>query len=385
MPDPTEIAKIPNSDPADGPALSAWVFADPVRSGLPVASLTVLDRLLVALHRAGYGDISVVRSGALPRTPRADALGIRFSRVPTPPACAGPVLVARAEVLVQTSDLRRLGSRPGRLAGRGGEAFPIGIVDGTAANWETALVELPLVQAEGVARWVRDPGEAESAGRALWNSLTSSSDGWVDRVFNRPVGRPLARWLSRTWVTPNQISVASVLLGVIAGGMFALGQYGWVVAAALLFQFSAVLDCVDGDVARIVFKESPLGKWLDLVGDQVVHVSVFAGIAIGLLVRGSGVPAGWLGAAAVAGALMSFVVVLRGMKRSREKGGDQRLGRLLDAATNRDFSVLVLVLACADLLEVFLWLAAIGSHVFWMLLAWLQRRTPVAPDQRGAA
>lgn len=387
MPDPANNAETTITDPTTAAVRRAWVFTDPDRSGLEVASLTVLDRMLVALHRAGYGDISVVHTDRLPlpRTRRADALGIRYVRVSSVPAGSGLVLAARAEVLVQTGDIRRLGSRPGRLVGRGGELLPIGIVEGSAGNWEAALADLPVVPAEGVACRVRDREEAISASRDLWNSLTSSSDGWVDRVFNRPVGRPLARWLSRTWVTPNQISVASVLLGVVAGGMFALGQHAWLIAGALLFQLSAVLDCVDGDVARVVFKESPLGKWLDLVGDQVVHVSVFAGIATGLLARDSTVPAGWLGVIAVAGALLSFGVVLRGMKRSREKGGDQRLARLLDAATNRDFSVLVLILSLADRLEVFLWLAAVGSHLFWMMLAWLQRKAWVTPDRRGVA
>jgi len=205
----------------------------------------------------------------------------------------------------------------------------------------------------------------------------------VDRVFNRPVGRPLARWLSRTWVTPNQISVASIVLGVIAGGLFGVGRSEWAIAGGLLFQLSAVLDCVDGDVARIVFKESPLGKWLDLIGDQVVHVSVFAGIAIGLSRGGSEAPVGWLGAVAIVGALISFLMVVKGMKRSAVPAGDRVLGRFLDAATNRDFSVLVFALACLDRLEVFLWLAAVGTHVFWVLLGWLQRRA--ALDRRGEA
>lgn len=72
----------------------------------------------------------------------------------------------------------------------------------------------------------------------------------------------------------------------------------------------------------------------------------------------------------MAGALISFAVVVRGMRqRSREHTLWQRL---IDAATNRDFSVLVLVLACWNELGWFLWLAAVGSHLFWVAALGLQ-------------
>lgn len=62
---------------------------------------------------------------------------------------------------------------------------------------------------------------------------------------------------------------------------------------------------------------------------------------------------------AALGAAISFAVVLRGMKAAPAGGGRGLLGKLLDAATNRDFSVLVLLLAVVDRLAWFLWLAAV--------------------------
>lgn len=149
-----------------------------------------------------------------------------------------------------------------------------------------------------------------------------------------------------------------------------MGRHEWSVVAAALFQVSAIVDCVDGDVARSVFKESPLGKWLDLVGDQVVHAAVFVGIAVGLWRSGLHGPFLALGGSAVLGGLIAFGVVVRGMTRKGEP--NRRLQRLIDGATSRDFSVLVLALACAHHLEWFLWMAAVGSHVFWVLALGLQ-------------
>lgn len=372
-------------------SLPAVLFCDPATASLRVVALTLLDRLVVAAHRAGCAPIFVVTAGELPDLRRSRALGVAVSVVRKLPELAGPALVADTRQLVQAGDLRELMKQGGRLAARDGSLLPAGVISGArlaeppvlvtlpgssesrapqAAELDAALSALPVVTAQGVAASVTGAESARAAGEALWRSLSSSSDGVVDRWFNRPVGRRLlSRWLVHTPVTPNQVSVAATLLGAVAGGMFAVGRPGVSVAAAVLFQLSAIVDCVDGDVARAVFKESPLGKWLDLVGDQVVHGAVFAGIAVGLWRSGTG-PFLWLGASAVLGGLIAFAVVLRGMKAGG--AGGHALQRLIDASTNRDFSVLVLALACLGRLEWFLWLAAVGSHVFWLTALSLQ-------------
>ena len=40
--------------------------------------------------------------------------------------------------------------------------------------------------------------------------------------------------------------------------------------------------------------------------------------------------------------------------------------RLIDTATNRDFSLLVVLLALIGKLDLFLWMAGIGVHLFWI-------------------
>ncbi|MCI0541494.1 MAG: CDP-alcohol phosphatidyltransferase family protein, partial [Verrucomicrobiales bacterium] len=253
-----------------------------------------------------------------------------------------------------------------------GVLLPIGIVSGCSKVALTHLPTRPTVVANGMAAAINNSESARASERELWTSLTSSSDGYVDRHFNRPVGRPLSQWLIHTSVSPNAVSLASILIGLAAAVCFVSGSYAAGIVGAVLFQISAVIDCVDGDIARAVFKESPLGKWLDLAGDQVVHVAVFATIATGLYQRDNAISVLWLGLSAVAGALLSFAVVVRGMKRLSEKP-NTLLQRLIDSATNRDFSVLVLALAVANEIDLFLWLVAIGSHAFWIALYWLQR------------
>lgn len=352
------------------------VFCTRPAPATEVAALTVLDRLLVALHRAGCQPIYVVAPHELPRLRRAPALGVRFTTSPEPPPLAGPVMIASDDWLLTVADVRAAIAQHGRLQTPTGRLIPGGVVASLAVPIEETLAQSPAVIASTVAHEITDPATARSAERALWVSLTSANDGFVDRHFNRQAGRPLSKLLIRTSVTPNQVSVCSTLIGLVAAGLFASGRPSWMIVAALLLQLSAVIDCVDGDIARVVFKESPLGKWIDLVGDQFVHIGVFVGLGLGLWRAQVDAPVLALGLSAGLGVIISFFVVLRSqrMPASSQSG---LLKRILNAATNRDFSVLLLALAVIGRLEWFLWLAGVGVHVFWLLAFSLTRGRPV--------
>jgi len=193
----------------------------------------------------------------------------------------------------------------------------------------------------------------------------------VDKYFNRPVGRWLSKILVHTPVSPNQVSVAASLLGLVSAWFFAQGDPGSAVWGAILLQISAIVDCVDGDLARVMFRESRVGKWLDIIGDQVVHLSVFASIGIGLYRAGSEAPVLLLATSAAIGVVISFAVVTHGMLQP-ESRRNTRLQKLVDATTNRDFSVLLLLLAWLGKLPWFLWMTAIGVHVYWLLALGVQ-------------
>lgn len=356
----------------------AVVWVDAGTAKIRVAGLTLLDRILVAIHRAGYGPITVVHEGPLPDVRRARAWQIPYEVRSQAPAGGGIRLLIRTDVLVTRMDLEALrGRSSARLVDEGGSWLPVMVENGLGdGGWNPSTMEaMETVRGTGTVARVVDREGARRAERCLWASLTSASDGWVDRVFNRPLGRPLSKLLIHTPVSPNQISVMATGLGVLAAVGFATGQSMVAWWAAVVFQLSAVVDCVDGDVARVVFKESKLGRWLDIVGDQVVHTAVFLGIAWGEMVRGSGSLALGLGLVAVLGALISFAVVVWAQHRMGSgSGGGGRLSVWLQAVTNRDFSVVVLVLAVVDRLDLFLWMAALGSHVYWMLVWWVHRR-----------
>lgn len=371
---PCNVVALQNRDTSVTHEYPAVVLVRPKTAGLEIAALTLLDRLIVALHRGGCTRIILVTPEPIPDLKRSRAWRISYDVASERPPLTGPVLVATTDLLVQAADVRELLSRGGRLESADGRGMQIGIFRNGLTSDEPDFNELPPIRADAAACPVENAGDLPFASQRLWSSLTSSSDGFVDRWFNRPLGRPLSRWLVRTPVTPNMISLASIGIGVAAAWFFAQGAGSSAILGAILFQVSAIVDCVDGDVARAVFKESPLGRWLDIVGDQVVHAAVFGGIALGLYRMESDVLVFWLGGSAMAGALIAFVVVMRGLRQSERDGS--ALQRLVDATTNRDFSVLVLGLAVAEELTWFLWMAAIGSHLFWIAALALQWRRP---------
>ena len=172
----------------------------------------------------------------------------------------------------------------------------------------------------------------------------------------------------------------SILIGLASAWFFARGSF---LVGALVFQLCAIIDCVDGDLARALFKQSRLGKWLDLGGDQIVHFSVFASIGMGVARIDPSVPALALGASAALGVLLCFAVIVRAL-RQPVAHRSPLLNKLLDATANRDFSILLLALAIFGRMDLFLWMAGVGIHAFWIALLVLQRGRAAPAMSRAA-
>ena len=70
----------------------------------------------------------------------------------------------------------------------------------------------------------------------------------------------------RLHIRPNQVTLAGLVLVIIAGISFAAGQYGIGLAAGWLMTF---LDTVDGKLARVTLTSSKFGHYFDHVIDLV--------------------------------------------------------------------------------------------------------------------
>ena len=116
--------------------------------------------------------------------------------------------------------------------------------------------------------------------RELLNSAVKGSDGFFTTFFVSTYSKYIARWAAQRGLTPNQVTIISVCVGVLAAAAFATGERPWMVAGAVLLYFAFVLDCVDGQLARYT-RQSPARAWLDSIFDRTKEYVVFAGLAIG--------------------------------------------------------------------------------------------------------
>ena len=229
---------------------------------------------------------------------------------------------------------------------------------------------------------VRDAADVKVAERKLFNSLKGEFEGFVDRFFNRKVSHWFTRIFLAAGLSPNIITILATLVGLVAAASFGVGTYSTGIIAALLFQLAAIIDCCDGEVARLTFTESPFGAWLDITMDNVVHMAIFAGIAVGSYLRMAGSDGAWiplaLGSAAVLGNGLSFWLVTRAQKIKSSNGWKTPVQAawsdfMLKNVASRDFSVIVLTFAVLGKLDWFLWMAATGSVVFSLLMLWVIR------------
>ena len=76
----------------------------------------------------------------------------------------------------------------------------------------------------------------------------------IDYYWHRPLAGLLVQLIEHTKITANQVTFASGFVSLLSGGAMALGGfYGkwWVSIGGLLLLLSIVLDCADGQLARI--------------------------------------------------------------------------------------------------------------------------------------
>jgi phosphatidylglycerophosphate synthase len=229
--------------------------------------------------------------------------------------------------------------------------------------------------ASPAARFViRAPSEVGAAETWLLKSLIKADEGFMSRHVERRISLAITRRLVRTMVTPNMITAVSVGIGLL-GAPFFLSAEPWLqVTGALLFLTHSILDGCDGEIARLKFLESRQGAVLDFWGDNLVHQAIFACMAIGWSRASHAAGPLILGLLAVVGTLGAAALASRrfidGVGRA---GADRALGRLVEAFSHRDFIYLILGLAAFGRAQWFIALAAAGTPLFLLLLAWVGR------------
>lgn len=103
-----------------------------------------------------------------------------------------------------------------------------------------------------------------------------------DLVLYRPIAFLFVKATYSTNLTPDRVSVAALFIGSTAGVLFGFGTYTFLALGAFLYFTSNVLDCADGQIARMKKNGTKVGRIVDGLVDYIVSTFVFLGISIGL-------------------------------------------------------------------------------------------------------
>ncbi|MFC5180127.1 CDP-alcohol phosphatidyltransferase family protein [Actinomadura harenae] len=104
---------------------------------------------------------------------------------------------------------------------------------------------------------------------------------------------------NKTNITPNQLTVGALILGLGAGGLFAVGTWPMLLIGALLYHLSFTLDCMDGKIARLKGTGSIFGAWLDYIFDRVRVLACAIALMGGAYARTGNVAYVWTAVAVV--------------------------------------------------------------------------------------
>jgi CDP-diacylglycerol--glycerol-3-phosphate 3-phosphatidyltransferase len=91
--------------------------------------------------------------------------------------------------------------------------------------------------------------------------------------------QPVVGACVRLGITPDAVTYASLVLGVAAGGAFAVGHLG---VGALLAVAAGAGDAIDGLLARRLGVQSTSGEVLDAAVDRYVDFALLGGLALHL-------------------------------------------------------------------------------------------------------
>ena len=131
---------------------------------------------------------------------------------------------------------------------------------------------------------------------------SSETEDWLDYHVVRPFSYLWACLFAKMDIHPNTVTIWSMIIGAGSCLLFAHGCYYYegmeglvynLIAMALLC-FADVLDCTDGQLARMTGKKSPLGRILDGAAGFVWFVPIYLGLVYRFYLHHD-LEFGWLG------------------------------------------------------------------------------------------
>jgi len=150
-----------------------------------------------------------------------------------------------------------------------------------------------LIAGEGNLRYMSNMGrfwsdcdtweDIKFAKTKLIKNLIKFEDGIISKNFNRKISTSITKYLVSIPISPNILSFIILFISIPTFLFLSTGIYPWLIIGGLLIQFMSILDGVDGEIARLKFKDSSFGGFLDANLDKYIDTAVIAGMTLGYL------------------------------------------------------------------------------------------------------
>lgn len=97
----------------------------------------------------------------------------------------------------------------------------------------------------------------------------------LTNLVYRRISVPIAKRMSKRQISPNLVTILAFIVGLTS----AITIFYNIVLSVVLIFISQILDCVDGDLARISGKTSARGAYLDRLFDRFVDFALIFSIS----------------------------------------------------------------------------------------------------------
>jgi phosphatidylglycerophosphate synthase len=120
-----------------------------------------------------------------------------------------------------------------------------------------------------------------SNARRIYRESLKPADSLFNLYIARPPAAVIVAALAKTRVTPNQVTIISMLIQVAAAGIL-IGIPGWLglLLGVATIELSYIFDCVDGQLARVTGRSSVVGGLFDFLMDELKAYILVAALAV---------------------------------------------------------------------------------------------------------
>lgn len=110
----------------------------------------------------------------------------------------------------------------------------------------------------------------------------------IDLYFYRPLGYVIAYACRALRVTPNVVTIVSIIIGVTGGHLLFYRNIMLNVWGFVLWVIADTLDSVDGQLARMTNNKSKFGRILDGLGGNLIFLSIYLHLFARMAVSNNG-------------------------------------------------------------------------------------------------